>query len=1503
MSSTLQIIGPAAIDLIDGLTLSSLNLLPPGGLALSDGNTSASLSITLTSSIALAASSSGGATIIDGGGALTLSGSLAEINAGLASLTFSPTATGSAILGVTATDGSASATAAIAVDVLPDNPPAFIAPPTSLALASGIATPLGLILADDPASALGQIGASPETLTVTLDATAGILLLDPAAAPGIGITGNATGAITLSATSAQFAALGAAIGAVTLDSATGGVLQYVARQTGGPLPITDTSGSLSYSTTGSLATSQASFTATSGAWQTAAAWSDGQSPALGTGVTIASATITGQGVAQSLILTGTADLEAAIGIAGNATVDTASALRLGAADLDIGGNLILTGASLFVGASATLGAGNVTLGAGAALTDFGTMTIAGLDAIGTALLPGGATLAGPIGIAAGGLIDFAGTLQADSAATSLGITALALATNATLAGAGTLIAGNFSISENIVGPGTVIVLGPSPFEVLAGSVGGGAQFIVDPGASLEFGAVPSLYGVFNPTPITVGNDATISFAPGASNGQDTTTYASTLGEQGGVLVLDNPESFAGTILGFLPGDRIDLSTLTSLSIFNITANSFEVEGAVIGNTASSEIVTLHASLAAGLSPQVETDQAGNQVIGLRAATAALTLNDTAAGSAIIDAVNGVATPIEGLGLIVPGNGSAGLVLTISASHGALSDGGAATSALTLSAASALGLNGELGTLAYTAPATGSGDVLNFTGGTGLAGLSAAIAVDLAPAATLDFTAASGARFDAGSSWSAGIGPAAGNVASFASHAGAPLLVIGPGVASEASIAGGYDFTGEFDLPGTAGTALAIDRGGFALFDADAVVTLGGAAVIGDSSGSGTLGIAGTVYALGNLIAGGNAAAASSLIDITGSLLLGQTLELGAEGNATLDLAGDAGFAAATLGGAAAGLIRTGGTATLSLGTLDLVAGTIALNGAAQAIIDAATIASGLITLSGSAALETPFGIDLAGGTLAIGGQASQTLGGGTITIAAAASLDLAGTLTADSLDQSGQATLTGGAATILGAASLAAGAMLDLAAGTLAAGSLAIATTATIAGNGIIGAIPTGVGLISLVANGVLEASGGTLDLGAALTGNATIATGATLDLAGSESGGTISFAGGAGMLVIDNVAALQDAVAGFAAGDAVDLIGIAPSLVSVSGNIVSIAQPSEEFALDGGTPTIAADGTGGTLLTVGGAMPCFTRGTSLLTPNGYRAVETLRPGDALVTSDGIPRAIRWIGWRTIDLARDPAAHLLRPVVIAPGAFGPGRPRRPLAVSPLHAVLGAGALVPAILLVNNATITRDDTGFAVTYYHVELDRHTIVFAEGLQTETYRDNGNRDRFLEHLGTQGAPMPSCAPLILGGAELRAARAALHRRATALGHKIVHGPVAEAILPSMPRRIAPRRHGQRLIFDLPHPATRLTLRCRTGMASDTDPASEDRRALGLCAGTLRADGRKIANWAGQGWHPRAPGDRGLWSTNCAELTLPRAATSISLELLGSVPRWVRDRADLSI
>jgi Hint domain len=102
---------------------------------------------------------------------------------------------------------------------------------------------------------------------------------------------------------------------------------------------------------------------------------------------------------------------------------------------------------------------------------------------------------------------------------------------------------------------------------------------------------------------------------------------------------------------------------------------------------------------------------------------------------------------------------------------------------------------------------------------------------------------------------------------------------------------------------------------------------------------------------------------------------------------------------------------------------------------------------------------------------------------------------------------------------------------------------------------------------------------------------------------------------------------------------------------------------------------SIASDGAGGSLITLGDELPCFARGTGLLTPHGYRAVETLKPGDPLTTAKGIRRPVRWIGRRTLDLGPG-TARFARPVLIMPGAFRPGQPARMLRLSPLAGTAG-----------------------------------------------------------------------------------------------------------------------------------------------------------------------------------------------------------------------------------
>jgi hypothetical protein len=152
------------------------------------------------------------------------------------------------------------------------------------------------------------------------------------------------------------------------------------------------------------------------------------------------------------------------------------------------------------------------------------------------------------------------------------------------------------------------------------------------------------------------------------------------------------------------------------------------------------------------------------------------------------------------------------------------------------------------------------------------------------------------------------------------------------------------------------------------------------------------------------------------------------------------------------------------------------------------------------------------------------------------------------------------------------------------------------------------------------------------------------------------------------------------------------------------------------------------ADTTGatGTVTLASSNAPCFLTGTLIATPDGERAVETLQAGDLVLTAEGQAVPVRWIGFTVISgLFADHGR--LGPIRIAAGALDEALPARDLLVSPGHALFLDGALVNAAALVNGTTIRREQMGTAdVTYYHLELDTHTVILAEGVPTESFLD---------------------------------------------------------------------------------------------------------------------------------------------------------------------------------
>jgi hypothetical protein len=178
-----------------------------------------------------------------------------------------------------------------------------------------------------------------------------------------------------------------------------------------------------------------------------------------------------------------------------------------------------------------------------------------------------------------------------------------------------------------------------------------------------------------------------------------------------------------------------------------------------------------------------------------------------------------------------------------------------------------------------------------------------------------------------------------------------------------------------------------------------------------------------------------------------------------------------------------------------------------------------------------------------------------------------------------------------------------------------------------------------------------------------------------------------------------------------------------------VAGQIITLPSGQELRLNADGTITIFGDGDAENLhftytvsdgqghsdtgLVTINSVPCFVAGT-------------LRPGDLVQTLDDGPQPLRWIGSRTV-----PAAGPLAPICIRAGAFGN---HRKLLVSPQHRILmrdslaelmfgTSEVLVAAKDLVNDHSVRRVPGG-DVEYVHLLFDRHQIVLAEGLASESF-----------------------------------------------------------------------------------------------------------------------------------------------------------------------------------
>ena len=396
-----------------------------------------------------------------------------------------------------------------------------------------------------------------------------------------------------------------------------------------------------------------------------------------------------------------------------------------------------------------------------------------------------------------------------------------------------------------------------------------------------------------------------------------------------------------------------------------------------------------------------------------------------------------------------------------------------------------------------------------------------------------------------------------------------------------------------------------------------------------------------------------------------------------------------------------------------------------------------TIATGTVDIEGKGSrleVANDFNIARLGiGTVTLGNLTEITVGG-TLNISATGVLNQSGgTVDPSAVNNSGRA---GGAGAISATASV-------VNTGTLFAASGAETMTAP--------AI-TGTGVLRVDADGDLI-----LNVGSIVTTQ------------------TVTFTAATGTLTIGSLAGFAATIGNFNAGDAILVPGatVATTNFDPATHVLTLFDKS---ATEVGTLQFGASVTNGSTISVNGVTPCFAAGTRVSTRRGEVPVEALRVGDMVqLLPAGCFAPVTWLGHRTVDCRRHPEPRKVRPVRVSAGAFGLGRPVWDLFLSPDHAIFVNDVLIPVKLLTNGTTIAQVAVD-EVTYWHVELPRHAVLLADGLPAESYLDTGDRGNF----ANGGGPITlhpdfasriwdakGCAPLVVSGPQLVAARQSVHTR----------------------------------------------------------------------------------------------------------------------------------------
>lgn len=272
----------------------------------------------------------------------------------------------------------------------------------------------------------------------------------------------------------------------------------------------------------------------------------------------------------------------------------------------------------------------------------------------------------------------------------------------------------------------------------------------------------------------------------------------------------------------------------------------------------------------------------------------------------------------------------------------------------------------------------------------------------------------------------------------------------------------------------------------------------------------------------------------------------------------------------------------------------------------------------------------------------------------------------------------------------------------------------------------------------------------------------------------------------------------------------------------------------------------------------------CFLAGTMIDTGHSLCAVEDIQIGDFVMTYDWQskqkkPRIVTWVGTKHVyvnpSLSDDLAGY---PVRVLQGAIADNIPNKDLLITPEHSLFFEDKFIPVRMLVNGHSIYYDHSITSYDYYHIETEDHSVIYADGMMTESFLDTGNSKIFdetgnvtsLDVKPSKNWVEDAAAPLTVAREQVEPIYRQIEQRARNMAVPCQTLPVqltdnADLHLITDNNQMIHNYivKEDRILFTVPSNTTHVRIMSRVGRPSETMGAFiDDRRYLGVLIGEVK-------------------------------------------------------------